>query len=397
MVSNVLPATARQGQLPEYNATSGRWEASDAPHFSTPIRLVNRRAFSVIVAGQGAQQDVRDSAPTDLDVTFDLDDHPSGEVHVSVDISLSNISAGGVNLGFVEGKANQTAEDRRRTISAIEFATEVSALESFVFQSTGPLIGRQVISQTIWSGSTIAGHFYLLLVKNDDNEMRYYVWYSGQAGSETFRINVDLNMTFTASDAASGGTAPSGGGISIVETFPSPVVLGQEFFYLYVEQWSRKISPYRGINITDRKIIEAEVMPHPTTATAIRYFVFRWAYDPRIDTRTNFMESNIYDRVRLTFDSGTNVYTANPFNIYVHWRLPGSTAWNFLYRLTRSSRTSNTSNYTSTNGTVSGTPATAGTVVELIISSSSSASTAYANAYNMHQSAGLIWSRITTN
>ena len=153
------------------------------------------------------------TAPSYFNPVIDLDDHASGEFHASLELTIAPTSD--ANMGFVQGKANQTADDRNTALSNIVFASDVVEAAVFVQQTQLPLNGVSLFRQTVYSGSTIVGHYNLILVRNSDNNVGAYWYWDGQAGGTGATITAELRVTFTPSDSAGGtgsvGALPTGG------------------------------------------------------------------------------------------------------------------------------------------------------------------------------------------
>ncbi len=146
---------------------------------------------------------VRPAAPTYLDPAFDLDnaDKSHGEFHCALSLSVDPVSD--LNMGFVQGKANQTDEDRQLQLGNIAFATALADAGDFVFSSTESLAGLAVFEQPLYSLNTLVGTYRVLLVHNSDHEVGVYHYWEGAAGGTGATIGADLRVTFTPADAAS--------------------------------------------------------------------------------------------------------------------------------------------------------------------------------------------------
>ena len=130
----------------------------------------------------------------------DLDDHPNGEFHCSLELTIAPVSD--VNMGFVQGKANQTADDRNVALSNIIFASDLRDEDDYVVSSNiASLKGLSLFRQTVYSGSTIVGHYNIILVHNSDNAVGFHVYWDGQAGATGATFTAELRVTFTPSDA----------------------------------------------------------------------------------------------------------------------------------------------------------------------------------------------------
>ena len=184
----------------------------------TPHRLgvdvVEDGAHTLVLGGQGVQQDNRPAAANYFDPPFNLDDADKqhGEFHVSVDLRLHDVSAGGVNLGFVRNKANQDSEDRERTLTGIVFASDLRQEPDFVVQAD--LDGINVFNQPAYSLTTLAGTYYFMLVRrthDSQTQVGYYDWWDGEAGSETASLSTEVRISWTPTDpgAAAGAAARS--------------------------------------------------------------------------------------------------------------------------------------------------------------------------------------------
>ena len=141
---------------------------------------------------------------------IDLDDHPNGEFHASLELSIAPVSD--VNMGFVQGKANQLGADRQVALSNIIFASDIAELDDYVVGTNiQTLNGQNVFRQTVYSGSTIVGHYTIIFTHNSDKmQVGYHVFWDGQAGATGATFNAELRVTFTPSDAASGGGTDHG-------------------------------------------------------------------------------------------------------------------------------------------------------------------------------------------
>ena len=142
---------------------------------------------------------------------IDLDDHPHGEFHCSLELTI--LPTSDVNMGFVQGKANQLGADRQVALSNVIFASDIAELDDYVVGTNiQTLNGLNVFRQTVYSGSTIVGHYTIIFTHNANNEVGYHVFWDGQAGATGATFNAELRVTFTPSDAASGG---GGGGTTM--------------------------------------------------------------------------------------------------------------------------------------------------------------------------------------
>ncbi len=141
----------------------------------------------------------------------DLDDHPHGEFHCSLELTI--LPTSDVNMGFVQGKANQLGADRQVALSNVIFASDIAELDDYVVGTNiQTLNGLNVFRQTVYSGSTIVGHYTIIFTHNAQNQVGYHVFWDGQAGSTGATFNAELRVTFTPSDVPAG----AGGGWSLI-------------------------------------------------------------------------------------------------------------------------------------------------------------------------------------
>ena len=159
-------------------------------------------------------------SPSYFSPTIDLDDHPRGEFHASLELTIAPVSD--VNMGFVQGKSNQTADDRNVALSNIVFASDVAEVSTFVDTTTGLALFRQ----TVYSGSTIVGHYNILLVRNAANQVGAYWHWDGQAGGTGATLTAELRMTFTPSDAPAAAPAPNARGRLLATSSTLPTTPG---------------------------------------------------------------------------------------------------------------------------------------------------------------------------
>ena len=129
---------------------------------------------------------------------LDLDDHPHGEFHCSLEAVLAPVSD--VNMAFVK-TTNATAAQRRRTLSNIVFASDLAEEGAFVFANTADLEGLAIFELPIFSNETDVGTYTVLLVRNAAKQVGVYQFYDGKSGATGATITAELRVTFTPSDA----------------------------------------------------------------------------------------------------------------------------------------------------------------------------------------------------
>ena len=135
-----------------------------------------------------------------FDVTATQNQH--GVFFISLEVVVTTTD---VNGGFESGKANQNAQDRRRNLSAIVYASDVRAADAWASTNPERLNGPPVASLTYYSGPTIGGHIRFTLPHNTSNNAGLYHYYEGLAGAVGFTLAVTGRVIFVPNDAASGG------------------------------------------------------------------------------------------------------------------------------------------------------------------------------------------------
>lgn len=85
-------------------------------------------------------------------------------------------------------------------MSAIVFASDLAEEDDWASGNTTRTNGLTVFTQTVYSGSTIAGTYSLLLVHNSSNHVGAYWFWEGEAGGTSATITAELRVTFTPSD-----------------------------------------------------------------------------------------------------------------------------------------------------------------------------------------------------
>ena len=187
-----------------------RWPASKLTLPSVAHSTLFDEAFPGLTINN-TSRDVGVSAPVLFTPAFDMDATANrrGEFHLSLEVLITPVSD--VNMGFERGKSNQTAADRRRTLSNIVFASDL--LEEAAFSYTSTLAnnnGIEVFSQTVYSGSTIIGHYKVLLIRNTGtNQAGLWYYFDGIAGATGATISAEARVLFTPSDVPASTNIPN--------------------------------------------------------------------------------------------------------------------------------------------------------------------------------------------
>ena len=132
--------------------------------------------------------------------TIDLDTYAHGEFHCSLELTIAPDSD--VNMGFVRNKANQTAADRNRAASNILFASDLAQETAWADAAGSRDNGLTMFTREVYSLNTLVGTYYILLVKNANNQVGYYYYWDGQSGATGADITAELRITFTPQDQA---------------------------------------------------------------------------------------------------------------------------------------------------------------------------------------------------
>ena len=142
--------------------------------------------------------------------TIDLDDYPHGEFHFELDLVFTPGGGTFPNMGFERGKANQTDDDRRRTLTAIVFASRIRAQQAV--QATGANVNPNGVSAfriPVYDNLTVQGYYNLVITRDDQNRVGYYWYWEMGAGTSTPTIAATLDGTFTSNDLAGGAPVTS--------------------------------------------------------------------------------------------------------------------------------------------------------------------------------------------
>ena len=152
------------------------------------------------------------SGATTFGPVLDLDTYSHGELHLSLEISVQPVSD--VNMGFEEGKVNQTEDDRKLALSNILFASDIAAQDAI--QATGAGIspnGIEAFRVTLYSASTEVGYYNLYITRNSQNQVGWYVYYEGAAGGTGASLTAVLRSSFTPSNASAATAKNSRGAL----------------------------------------------------------------------------------------------------------------------------------------------------------------------------------------
>ena len=122
-----------------------------------------------------------------------------GEFHCALELTIAPVSD--VNMGFEQGKANQTAADRMIERTQIVFASQVVAEDPI--QATGAAVapnGIVAFRIPVYSLNTIVGYYGLAIVRNSGNDIGYYPFWDAEQGGTGATITASLRISFTPAD-----------------------------------------------------------------------------------------------------------------------------------------------------------------------------------------------------
>ena len=249
-----------------------RWPASKLPSHPAGITLTELFPGLTLPTTLADRRSSPDAPTYYSSPSLDLDDHQHGEFHCSLEIKIAPDSD--VNMGFVQGKANQTAADRQRVLSAIVFASDLDEESDWGSASDMRTNGLTVFTQTVYSGSTIAGTYSLLLVHNSSNHVGAYWFWEGEAGGTGATITAELRITFTPSDAP---TAPVKNTRGALQATSSTLPTALQNNVRIPVSWTLAPGSYFTVNTADtetdargHRLLEPRLKP---TANQIGYWI----------------------------------------------------------------------------------------------------------------------------
>ena len=206
IIENVPPAQGTDGQ--QIERVDGKPAWVDKPHRVGRVLYTSSSTFNFAL---GTNRSIRQASP-DYFANFDLTatENQTGVYHILVGLRLGGSGLTDVNMGFLEGGANQSAADRQRELIGEETATRLRGTPVFVYSATEALDGLEAVTQTVWSGSTNVGTYIGLLVRRDTPNMRagWYSYWVGRSGATTPLMFEDVSLIWVPNDAAAAGTAP---------------------------------------------------------------------------------------------------------------------------------------------------------------------------------------------
>lgn len=146
-----------------------------------------------------------------LSPSLDLDDNPRGEFHIEATVTTSILSGTDVNYGFEQGKANQTSDDRRRTVSQILFASDLLSAAQPSGTSRIASGALSIARVPVYSANTTLGYWRLWLGRDANKVVGLFAGYETAGGNAlNYRFASQVRISFTPSDApdaVGGGTA----------------------------------------------------------------------------------------------------------------------------------------------------------------------------------------------
>ena len=156
---------------------------------ATGLRILHAGpAVPLPIANTNERADARFRA---LAPAFDLDDNPTGELHVVMTVT---INSSWIDLGF------SIDIDRDHTFNAIVFASDVSKLGTYVHGGIETLeVGS---SADLYAGINKLGPLSFYLAKNANNELGYLLRYGGGGTvGASLNLGATMEVSFSPTDA----------------------------------------------------------------------------------------------------------------------------------------------------------------------------------------------------
>ena len=177
---------------------------ADIPHIpATAYQRLNDATPGVTLTATN-QDSVHAAAATLFAPSLDLDTHQHGELHLSLEVSVAPVSD--VNMGFLEGGTNQTADDRARALSNVIFASDIAGQTAIQTGAIGTEPnGVSAFRIGLWSASTILGYYEIYITRDANNQVGWYAFYDSEGSGATGAV---ITATLRAS-FSQGGDAPA--------------------------------------------------------------------------------------------------------------------------------------------------------------------------------------------
>ena len=304
-----LPLSAIDGySKPDWNA------AESAPagilHKPTLNPYIGPQIEAVTLPGINANptsNDVRGTVRSRFTPTLDLDDHSHGELHLSLSVTIRPASTA-PNMGFVQGKVNQTAADRTRVEGNTIFLSSVAAAEPFNGTTNdGRILGVAAFDLEVYDNTTHVGTVIVNITRDATNELGAYMYWDGVAGGSSATISATLLASFTATDQA----AASGGGVRKVFSGTVSAV------HLFQRQYNRLMTDAEWRTIPDGLLAFSGGQMTPVFVEKSSIATFR------MSNRTQPVDYNTYLGYRGTADIQGGAST-NGYGFFLTRNVPGT-------------------------------------------------------------------------
>ena len=127
----------------------------------------------------------------------------AGKFVCTLDLTITG--ATDANMGFVQGKANQNAADRTIIESETIYASDVRELVEYVHSANvDDIVGTlPVFRPTVYSGSTIVGHYNFVFGRDSSYNVGYTYYWEGEAGVTTPTLAAEMRITWDPNDVHS--------------------------------------------------------------------------------------------------------------------------------------------------------------------------------------------------
>ena len=171
------------------------WATQGQPEPRTLLavtQLMDGAAVGITVGNSGQLQ--RNSL-TGFTPTFDLDDadHHAGILQVEATLRFSTL--GVTTIGFDQDSVNPLTEAR---ITGFAFVSGVRASTTYAGSADN---GIEIGEATIYNGAATLGVVKLLLAKDGNNVLGYYLSYAPLSGSVNFALSMTMEAAFIHNDA----------------------------------------------------------------------------------------------------------------------------------------------------------------------------------------------------
>ena len=171
------------------------WATQGQPEPRTLLavtQLMDGAAVGITVGNSGQ---IQRNSLTGFTPAFDLDDadHQAGILQVEATLRFS--TRGATTIGFDQDSVNPLTEAR---ITGFAFVSAVRASTTYAGSADN---GIEIGEATIYNGAATLGVVKLLLAKDGNNVLGYYLSYAPLSGSVNFALSMTMEAAFIHNDA----------------------------------------------------------------------------------------------------------------------------------------------------------------------------------------------------